>query len=121
VPFCANCGRELSPAAIACPNCGHPGPAAASRPAGAGKRTEGFAIASIVCSITSFFLVPVIGGILGITFGRIARKRIAENPTLGGDEVARVGIILGWIGLGLSVLFIMFLILLATAFRNWNF
>jgi len=24
VPFCANCGRELSDQALACPNCGHP-------------------------------------------------------------------------------------------------
>ncbi|MCA1831934.1 MAG: RDD family protein [Actinomycetota bacterium] len=30
--FCANCGNELSDQAVACPNCGHPGPAATAAP-----------------------------------------------------------------------------------------
>jgi hypothetical protein len=45
--------------------------------------------------------IPVVGSILGIVFGNVARRRIGDDPTLGGDELARAGIIVGWIGLGL--------------------
>ncbi|HEX9774646.1 MAG TPA: RDD family protein [Actinomycetota bacterium] len=30
MPFCGSCGNELSAYAVTCPQCGHPGPAAAS-------------------------------------------------------------------------------------------
>ena len=75
-------------------------------------RTEPFAIASIVCAVANFFAIPIIGAILGIVFGKMAQKNIAENPALEGASLARTGIILGWVGLGLVVAFI----LLAIAF-----
>lgn len=118
--YCAHCGRELSPAAIACPNCGHPGPGAAPAIA-PGKRTEGFAIASIVCSVTSFFFLPIVGGILGIIFGHVARRRIAEDPDLGGAEIARAGIIVGWIASTIWVLFIVLLIVFTFTTQGGNF
>ncbi len=123
MPFCANCGRDLSPAAVACPNCGHPGPAAGQVTiAGApGKRTEGFAIASLVCGIVGFFGVPVVASILAIVFGHTARKRIAQDENLAGADMARAGIIIGWIGLVLAVLLILFLIVVAVGFSRWNF
>ena len=123
MPFCANCGRDLSPSAIACPNCGHPGPAAgtaAVAPA-PGKRTEGFAIASLVCGIVGFFAVPIVGSVLAIVFGSVARKRIADDPDLGGTEMARAGIIIGWIGVVLGLLAIVFFIVLALAISNSTF
>jgi hypothetical protein len=122
VPFCANCGRDLSPAATACPNCGHPGPASPRSVAVApGPRTEGFAIASLVCGIGAFFAVPIVGSILAIAFGGVARRRIAEDPALQGADMARAGIIIGWVGLIVVVMAIVFLIVLATAIRNSNF
>jgi uncharacterized RDD family membrane protein YckC len=30
--YCSNCGKEISPQAVACPNCGHPGPGARTNP-----------------------------------------------------------------------------------------
>lgn len=86
-----------------------------------GPRTEGFAIASLACGIGAFFVIPVVGSILAIAFGSIARRRIAEDPNLQGAEMARAGIIIGWVGLVLLVLFIIFLIVVAAAFQNWNF
>lgn len=66
-------------------------------------RTEPFAIASIVCAVANFFGVFFIGAILGIVFGKIAQKNIAHNPSLEGANLARMGIIIGWVGIGLLV------------------
>lgn len=111
--FCQNCGHEISPMAVACPQCGHPGQGArAVGPVfGAGKPVEGFAIASLASAISAFVVLPVIGSILGIVFGRIAKRRIAENPELQGEGLARAGLIVGWVGVGLFVLAVIFIIL----------
>lgn len=69
-------------------------------------RTEPFAIASIVCAVANFFGVFFIGAILGIVFGKIAQKNIAHNPSLEGANLARMGIIIGWVGIGLLVAFV---------------
>ncbi|HZI38442.1 MAG TPA: DUF4190 domain-containing protein [Acidimicrobiia bacterium] len=126
---CLNCGRDLSPRAVACPQCGEPGPAAVPAGAAAGypppppaspahqpgsvgsvmaavPRTEPFAIASIVCAVANFFGIFLIGSILGIVFGKIAQKNIAQNPSLEGSGLARMGIIIGWVGLGLLIVFL---------------
>jgi Domain of unknown function (DUF4190) len=128
---CPNCGRELSPRAAACPQCGEPGPAAVAAGAGAGyppppppppapahqpgsvgsviaamPRTEPFAIASIVCAVANFFGAFVIGAVLAIVFGKVAQKNIARNPALEGANLARMGIIVGWVGVGLVVAFV---------------
>jgi hypothetical protein len=68
-------------------------------------RTEPFAIASIVCAVANFFGIFLIGSILGIVFGKIAQKNIAQNPSLEGAGLARMGIIIGWVGLGLLIAF----------------
>jgi uncharacterized membrane protein len=114
VAFCSNCGRELSPAARACPNCGHPGPSAAPAVAVPQVRTEGFAIASLASGIAGFFIVPIVGSILAIVFGNMARKRIAADPQLQGAEMARAGTIIGWIGAIFGILFVLFLIIVVS-------
>lgn len=120
VPFCANCGRDLSPAAIACPNCGHPGPAAGTAVVAVppGKHTEGFAIASLTCGIVGLFAVPIVGSILAIVFASTARKRIAQDSNLTGADMARAGMIIGWIGVVLGIVGVLFLIALGLALRN---
>jgi len=85
------------------------------------KRTEGFAIASLVCGILGFFGVPIVGSILAIVFASTARKHIAQDPDLGGADMARAGMIIGWIGLVLGILVLMLLIVLAFAVSNSNF
>jgi hypothetical protein len=69
-------------------------------------RTEPFAIASIVCAVANFFGIFLIGSILAIVFGKIAQKNLAQNPALEGAGLARMGIIIGWVGLGLVIAFI---------------
>ena len=131
MPACLHCGRELSPRATACPECGEPGPAAGASSAAGGagppaptapaapdrgsvgsvmssvNRTEPFAIASIVCAVGNFVGAFLIGAILGIVFGKIAQKNIAANPALEGASLARAGIIVGWVGVGLVVAFLL--------------
>jgi hypothetical protein len=69
-------------------------------------RTEPFAIASIVCGVANFFGAFLIGSILAIVFGKIAQKNMAQNPALEGAGLARLGIIIGWVGIGLVIAFV---------------
>jgi hypothetical protein len=70
-------------------------------------RTEPFAIASIVCAVANFFGAFIIGAILAIVFGKMAQKNIAQNPALEGAGLARTGIIIGWVGIGVVVAFLL--------------
>lgn len=58
--------------------------------------TNGFAIASLVCSCIGI-------GLLGIIFGHVARRQIRVQGQ-GGDGMAIAGIVLGWVGLVISVI-----------------
>jgi hypothetical protein len=68
-------------------------------------RTEPFAIASIVCAVANFFGAFLIGAILAIIFGKIAQRNIAQNQALEGANLAKIGIIVGWVGVGVVVAF----------------
>jgi hypothetical protein len=102
--FCAYCGKDVSPQARACPQCGHPTASAAGAPAtGARGPVEPFAIASLASSIAGLTILPVIGAILGLAFGYAAKGRLARNPSLEGESLARAGRIIGWVGLAFGV------------------
>jgi len=67
--------------------------------------TDGLAIASLVLSISSFIFCPFFAAILGLVFGYISLNHIAEQKgALGGEPLARAGIIIGWVHLGLVIL-----------------
>ncbi|MGH8971665.1 MAG: DUF4190 domain-containing protein [Acidimicrobiia bacterium] len=118
---CPHCGQDVSPRAASCPACGEPGPAA-PRPgtlAGAvtaAARTDGYAIASIACSAAAFFGAFIVGSIAGVVFGRMAQARIAADPTLQGEGLAQAGIILGWVGVVVGGLFLVFVLTLFSGF-----
>ncbi|HEY1445647.1 MAG TPA: DUF4190 domain-containing protein [Acidimicrobiales bacterium] len=67
------------------------------------KRTNGLAIASLVCSCAGFlFIVP---GVLGVIFGFIARSQIRQSGgSQGGDGLALAGILVGFAWIGLFVI-----------------
>src|SRR5437763_1255017 len=74
-------------------------------------RTHGLAIASLVLGIAQIFLC-IIGGILALVFGYISRRQIDESGgTQGGRGMAIAGIILGWIGIGLGIAYIVVIII----------
>jgi hypothetical protein len=66
------------------------------------SRTSGYAIASLVLGIVGLVAVPFVASVLAIVFGGSARRSIAADPSLDGAELARVGVILGWVGVTLA-------------------
>jgi hypothetical protein len=121
--FCGFCGKEISDRAPVCPNCGHPQGAAGAGVGTAGgavtaRRTEGNAIASLILGIAAFVVCPLIPAILAVIFGNKAKQNIAADPNLEGEGMAKAGVILGWINIGLVAavaLFIVILIVFGTA------
>ena len=71
---------------------------------------DGFAIASLVLGIVSFFIIPIIGSILAIVFGN---KSIREN---GMNTMARIGRILGIITLILYIIVVVIIIAVVALF-----
>ncbi len=64
--------------------------------------TSGLAVASLVLSILSWVLLPIIGSILGLVFGYSARKETrAVPPVADGDGLATAGIVISWVNIGL--------------------
>lgn len=70
--------------------------------------THVLAIVSLVLSILGLVpILPIVGSIGGIITGIISRKEIlARQDLYSGEGIAKAGIILGWIGLILSVLLV---------------
>ncbi|WP_152050820.1 DUF4190 domain-containing protein [Tautonia marina] len=66
--------------------------------------TERLAVVSLVAGIAGFFL-PVVGPVTAVVSGHVARGEIRKsNGRLGGDALAKTGLILGYIWIGLTVL-----------------
>ncbi|HEY1121519.1 MAG TPA: GYF domain-containing protein [Haloferula sp.] len=80
------------------------------------KQSQGLAIGSMVCGILAFiaccawyFAGPL--GLVAVILGHIAMSKIKANPVAnGGKGMARTGLILGYIGLVVSILLAAFTI-----------
>lgn len=93
-------GLEVDPAPIL-PPVGYP----PATPGPATRKTSALAVASLVLGITCFFLVPIIGALLAIVFGAVARSSIKRSKgDLGGRGMATAGLTLGIIGLVLPLI-----------------
>ena len=64
------------------------------------QRTNGIAIASVVCGAMGF-VIPLVGGLLGIIFGIIGLRK-TRDPSVGGKGLAITGLSLGAASLFLS-------------------
>ena len=73
------------------------------------QKTSGLAIASLICSIGSFIIIPF-GFVPGIICGHMAKKEIDRTPGLQGRGLARAGLIVGYVALGISVVVVFALI-----------
>src|SRR3954447_13105135 len=70
--------------------------------------TPGSATAALILSICGILFCPVIGGPLGLVFGYKARSQIRDaNGQLGGSGMVTAALIMGWIGVGFTVLLIL--------------
>lgn len=79
----------------------------------ANSGTESSAIVSLVLGIAGIFVIPLILSIPAIIVGKSAQRKIeASGGTLGGAELAKAGIITGWIGVVLGVLGLLAIIVL---------
>ena len=67
--------------------------------------TSTLAIVSLVSAILGFTFVPILGTIVAIITGYMARSETRSiPPRASGDGLATAGIILGWVQAGLLVL-----------------
>ncbi len=89
-------------ATVAAPAASPARPVAPSLPVRGAGRTSRLALASLICSIGSFIIIPF-GFIPGIICGHMARKRIAQDPNLAGRGLAKGGLIVGYVSLGIQV------------------
>ena len=112
--YCENCGQEMSDQATACPKCGHPARATGGA-VSLGRRTEGSATASLVLGIAGLVVCPLVCSILAVIFGNQAKRKIGSDPSLDGEGMAKAGVILGWVGIGLAALGIIIVIIAAVA------
>lgn len=68
------------------------------------RPTSGLAVASLVGGILGWTLMPIIGSLVGIICGHMARAEIRRDPRIEGDGMAVAGLVLGWVSIALSVL-----------------
>jgi len=69
------------------------------------RPNSSMAIVSLVAGILGITFFPLLGSIVALITGYAARKEIQESAgALGGDGMATAGLVMGWIGIGLSVI-----------------
>lgn len=67
--------------------------------------TSTLAMVSLVSAILGFTLVPVVGTIVALITGYMARNETrAIPPRVSGDNLATAGIVMGWIQVALMVI-----------------
>jgi len=113
MPYCQECGKEVELEWAVCPKCGFKlkqntisltKPAPIVNMSGSRQETNTYGIESLVFGILGFFVMPVLGPILAIAFG-IKGKDKDDNPTY-----AKVGFVLGIIGVFGWIIIILFLL-----------
>jgi hypothetical protein len=57
---------------------------------------------SLILGIAGLVVCPLIPSIIAIIIGNQAQERLRLDPTLEGESLARAGIILGWVGVGIA-------------------
>ena len=75
------------------------------------RKTSNLAITSLVSGILGWTLLPLLGAIVAVITGHMARSEIRKsNGELDGDGLAVAGLVLGWLSLALVVVgvFILF-------------
>jgi hypothetical protein len=74
-----------------------PGGPVAARP------TNDKALISLIAGILGLTLLPLIGSIVAVVTGGMARREIRDSAgAYGGEGMATAGLVLGWIGIALS-------------------
>jgi hypothetical protein len=84
----------------------------------AGPQTPGAATAALILGICSLILCPLCAP-FAIFYGSRARKDIdASDGRLTGRGLGTAGVVLGWVAIALTVLFIAFILIAVVAVNN---
>jgi hypothetical protein len=98
---CPRCGFDNEPSALYCNQCG----LAIAKWTSVEKPKTDLAIISLIATFAGSFFVPIGGAILGLILGYKARNEArATGGRSGSEGLARIAIIVGWIGLAVSAL-----------------
>jgi acyl carrier protein len=127
---CPFCEAPLAPGTTTCPHCGtgvaKPSPAGmepydiAPRYGPGAPRNSNLAVVSLISGILSWFVLPIVGAIVAVVTGHMARAEIrARQGRLSGDGFAVVGLVLGYLHLVLMVLILLAILAFVGAFATW--
>jgi hypothetical protein len=91
-------------------------------------QTSSLAIVSLVSGIACWFVLPLIGAIIAVITGHMAKKEIRQGAgRLSGVEMANAGLVLGYVHLALSVMAVCLVLVacaivfaLAIGTANWS-
>jgi hypothetical protein len=79
-------------------------------------QASSLAIVSLVSGIACWFVLPLIGAIIAVITGHMAKKEIRESAgRLSGVEMANAGLVLGYLHLALSVLAVCLILVISVA------
>jgi len=79
----------------------------------------GLAIASLAISLVSWFILPVIGGIVAVILGHSARNVIRRsNGTMSGSGMALAGLIIGYVQIAIVSIVILCVFYFIAAFAS---
>jgi len=68
------------------------------------QTTSSLAVVSLIAGIASYFVAPVLGAIAAIITGGMAKNEIlSSGGTIGGEDMAKWGVILGWVNIGFGL------------------
>ncbi|MGH7919427.1 MAG: DUF4190 domain-containing protein [Candidatus Dormibacteraceae bacterium] len=71
------------------------------------RPTNGMAVASLVLGIGSLTCAGILSAIPAVVLGHLARARIRQTAE-GGEGLALAGLILGYVGIGITILVVAF-------------
>ena len=67
--------------------------------------TSAWSIISLISGISNFVGFPFWGALVALITGYVAKSEIEKSHgRIGGERLARAGLILGWVGMGLGLL-----------------
>ncbi|MFZ3071446.1 MAG: DUF4190 domain-containing protein [Anaerolineaceae bacterium] len=77
------------------------------------QTTSPWAIVSLVSGIASYIILPILGAVIAVITGYVAKNEIKRsNGQIGGDGMATAGLVLGWVNLALGIIAVVLVILL---------
>lgn len=81
---------------------------------GGGTQQTTSGIVALIFGILQFVALPVVGAVVALVAGYSSRNEAQRNPAVS-DDLGRIGRILGWIGLALTLVGILLVVLAVVA------